>query len=251
MRDSKGRFIKGNPGFWLGKKRIFTWSMSYPRPSKKTGKNIKCFLNGCEKEKYFKAYYILEHKKFFCCKEHAWLSQKGIKPYNSTSIYNICGFCKKSFKIPLSKIKLNWGKFCSKECYTKSSQASFICEICGIQKNIPLSHSKWRKSCSLKCNKERYRLISLASFKRITELRKIRGLGLYNQWKKQIFIRDKFICVLCKYKSVGKINGRADIQADHIKSFTLYPDLRFDINNGRTLCLSCHKKTGTWGKAIL
>jgi len=33
-----------------------------------------------------------------------------------------------------------------------------------------------------------------------------------------------------------------DIQADHIRRFSEYPELRFDLNNGRTLCTECHKK---------
>ena len=31
------------------------------------------------------------------------------------------------------------------------------------------------------------------------------------------------------------------------KSFAIYPEFRFEISNGRTLCLDCHKKTDTFG----
>lgn len=41
------------------------------------------------------------------------------------------------------------------------------------------------------------------------------------------------------------------LQADHIKSYLLFPNLRWEINNGRTLCFECHKKTGTWGKKFI
>jgi 5-methylcytosine-specific restriction endonuclease McrA len=37
------------------------------------------------------------------------------------------------------------------------------------------------------------------------------------------------------------------LQADHIKPFAHHPELRFDVNNGRTLCVPCHRKTDTYG----
>ncbi|MEK6884195.1 MAG: HNH endonuclease [Nanoarchaeota archaeon] len=62
----------------------------------------------------------------------------------------------------------------------------------------------------------------------------------YKLWRESIFERDKYICVFCKQKG-GKLN------ADHIKPFALFPELRFAIDNGRTLCGECHKKTNTFG----
>lgn len=36
--------------------------------------------------------------------------------------------------------------------------------------------------------------------------------------------------------------------ADHIKSFKDHPELRTDLQNGRTLCVDCHRKTDTYGR---
>ena len=56
----------------------------------------------------------------------------------------------------------------------------------------------------------------------------------YNHWKSKIFIRDNWACQIC-----GRIGGR--LQAHHIKSWINYPELRYIIDNGITLCESCHK----------
>jgi 5-methylcytosine-specific restriction endonuclease McrA len=58
----------------------------------------------------------------------------------------------------------------------------------------------------------------------------------YKEWRKVVFSRDKYTCVICGDRKGG------NLEADHIKDFALYPELRLNINNGRTLCKSCHKK---------
>mgnify|MGYP001611181653 CR=1 FL=1 len=65
----------------------------------------------------------------------------------------------------------------------------------------------------------------------------------YKLWREAVFKRDDFVCQVC-FKRGGEIN------ADHIKQFAYYPELRFDINNGRTLCVSCHKKTDTYSRKL-
>lgn len=68
----------------------------------------------------------------------------------------------------------------------------------------------------------------------------IRESWEYRQWRTDVYKRDNYTCVLC-----GDSGGR--LNADHIKSFAYYPELRFDINNGRTLCVECHYKTDNFG----
>ena len=68
----------------------------------------------------------------------------------------------------------------------------------------------------------------------------IRTSTEYRLWQKSVFTRDHWTCIFC-----GKKGG--EIHADHIKPFCDYPELRFAIDNGRTLCKECHQKTETYG----
>lgn len=78
---------------------------------------------------------------------------------------------------------------------------------------------------------------------------KIRGSVEYKLWRKSVFERDDYTCVWCGIKSVK--GAFVLLQADHIKPFAYFPELRFAIDNGRTLCVPCHKTTDTFAyKAI-
>lgn len=70
--------------------------------------------------------------------------------------------------------------------------------------------------------------------------RKIYNSFEYKAWRKAVFERDDYTCVWC-----GERGG--ELNADHIKQFAYHPELRFDLNNGRTLCVSCHRQSHTYG----
>lgn len=61
----------------------------------------------------------------------------------------------------------------------------------------------------------------------------------YKFWRKSVFERDNYSCVHCWLRWWK-------MQADHIKRWSEFPELRYDIDNWRTLCLDCHIKTPTW-----
>ena len=62
----------------------------------------------------------------------------------------------------------------------------------------------------------------------------------FQDWRKDIFKRDDYTCQICGERG-------CELNADHIKPFAYYPELRYDLNNGRTLCVLCHKNTPDYG----
>lgn len=87
----------------------------------------------------------------------------------------------------------------------------------------------------------------------------IRNSVEYSFWRKQIFERDNYACQICGRKN--KKGDKVIIEVDHIYPFSKILDdfditsieeaisceKIWDIENGRTLCRECHKKTETWG----
>lgn len=57
----------------------------------------------------------------------------------------------------------------------------------------------------------------------------------YKKWRQNVYKRDKYCC-----KWPG-CNNNKKLNAHHIKKWADYPGLRFEINNGITLCKDHHK----------
>lgn len=73
--------------------------------------------------------------------------------------------------------------------------------------------------------------------------RRIRHSVEYKLWHEAVFQRDNWTCIFCNKRG-------GELHADHIKPFAYFPELRFAIDNGRTLCIDCHRKTDTYGAKI-
>ena len=86
---------------------------------------------------------------------------------------------------------------------------------------------------------------------------KIRNSLPYKEWRKEVFTRDDFTCQICGVRGV-------EIHADHIEAFSVImkkhnidsfqaalicADL-WNVSNGRTLCVPCHKKTPNYAGRI-
>lgn len=55
----------------------------------------------------------------------------------------------------------------------------------------------------------------------------------YKNWQQAVYKRDEWTCQKCGSKKL--------IVAHHIKLFSKFPELRFEINNGIVLCRKCHQ----------
>lgn len=86
---------------------------------------------------------------------------------------------------------------------------------------------------------------------------KIRASLRYKDWRSTVFHRDDYSCVLCGVRGV-------ELNADHIRAFstilrehgvsTLVAsfacDELWDTDNGRTLCVPCHKATDNFSGRV-
>jgi hypothetical protein len=62
----------------------------------------------------------------------------------------------------------------------------------------------------------------------------------HKNWSRAVLRRDNFRCLDC-----GERAG--SLEVDHIYPFSLFPRLRYVLENSRTLCKYCHRKTDTYG----
>ena len=65
----------------------------------------------------------------------------------------------------------------------------------------------------------------------------------YRKWREAVFARDNFTCQFCGIRGCY-------LEPHHIRGFAEYPELRFVVENGITLCENCHKLTDNYKKKV-
>ncbi len=61
----------------------------------------------------------------------------------------------------------------------------------------------------------------------------------YISWRKSVFERDNYTCQMClKRSGTGE---SVFLHPHHKLSYTFFPEHRYDVNNGITLCIKCHR----------
>lgn len=174
---------------------------------------------------------------------------------NKFKIIKECFVCHDNFERYLSALTRGRGKYCSKKCmakdysfklkgnnnpFWKDRTALVYCQECNldfVEKKCRIENGRG-KFCSMKC-------------KGIWQSRMFSGKNHYN-WQggitpknqlervkfiysvgKNILKRDNYTCQICKIRG-------GYLHVDHIKGWSPYPELRFNLDNCRTLCVRCH-----------
>ena len=169
----------------------------------------------------------------FCSQECYWDSLKttgGEGHPNRKRVKRLCIYCDAEFETVPSSSK----EYCSHQCYLDNIEAPTVEKVCLFCekkfdiKEYDSTHNKiyCSHSCFTKSNR--------------TNRYKDHAGGLATNWRRQILIRDENTCVECGAENEG--NKKHFLHAHHIKSWKDFPDLRFELHNGVTLCVFCHSK---------
>lgn len=179
----------------------------YRDGSRCTTVKIKCTV--CGKEILREKGQAARWATHFCSTQCRSVYQKGKNTGEENPRYarveKVCDWCGRTFQAwPSVQEK---AKFCSKQCRNNWQSDMMSGE----------KHYNWKGGTAEK------RSCDMVS-------------RTYKAWRKAVFERDNYTCQMCGDRKGGNLN------AHHIKPYKDYPDLRYEISNGTTLCKQCHIK---------
>jgi len=158
-----------------------------------------------------------------------------------------CEQCGKETRI--IPARLGTARFCSNKCRADWRRTNFTgaanpnyrggpdrrtCPQCGVV--FECRKASKVRFCSRTCSKVgqvRYEGKDHPLYKPDSRRRNRRGK--HGAWSRAVISRDKATCQHCGAQGV-------ELHAHHIKPFETYPELRWDLDNGLTLCAPCHWK---------
>lgn len=184
--------------------------------------------------------------------------------------YMPCDNCGKIKRVKLSRLKYLKHHYCSRKClgewrrknwrltdispYKKRRTGRLVrCDFCSKERYKRPSSIRKYNFCNRLCQsnwlsenksgENHHCYIKDRSLLKTPINQTIRNSVYMERWRKLVFDRDNYTCQLCGIRSG---NGSAVIlNAHHIKKFSNNENIRFDINNGITLCYNCHSSI-TW-----
>jgi hypothetical protein len=145
--------------------------------------------------------------------------QKGSTPWNKGHAKQVevsCRACSQRFVLKEYKLKWGAGKHCSRKC-------------------LGVTKSRLRGAQTPNYKKDRSLLAK----------RQVRNDSAYVGWRRAVWLRDNFKCKTANPNCAGRI------EAHHILAWRDYPELRYQVNNGITLCHSHHPRVREEEKRLI
>lgn len=140
--------------------------------------------------------------------------KKSVEANRKPKVQKVCQCCSIIFGIRPSADKMGAGKFCSNACRYKFKRGP---NGANAGNHLGIAASKnpnWKGGISGE-RKAKHRDAEVGV------------------WRRAVYYKDNYICVRCGH--IGK-----ELRAHHKASWAKFPELRFDVSNGVTLCAACH-----------
>lgn len=213
--------------------------------------NYKC--SGCGKD--IKTYkYKVETQKYIFCSNECYKENigkffmGGSNPNYVEEEIRECMHCGEEIKRKPYEFSDKW--FCSKQCSNqynnqlKKDRKVVVCDYCGkeIERAKSQFNGKHNVYCSRKCQHKGWSILysgenspAYNHDKSLEERLNERKYIEYYEWRKQVYEKDNYTCKCC-----GDDKG-GNLVAHHILNYSEHDELRTDVNNGISLCKTCHK----------
>lgn len=185
------------------------------------------------------------------------IAQSGVRLTGSAFVFEGLFFMKKGIDIVrpqcsasfyISQCFIGKRKYCSYKCHNEAMvipKEKLNCHDCGKEYELHKSYLRVRKSrfCSKACQDNASMKIFGAASRNFKgnpkTLKRPRKGAQWKRWRKSVYKRDNYTCRMCGV--VSDSNLSIPLHPHHIRQFAFYTELRFDIDNGVTVCLPCHK----------
>lgn len=198
-------------------------------------------------------YKVKSQKHIFCSKEcyknNIGKFMSGENNHNYKRKEFICDTCSKKFLDKESARKGNRA-FCSRECFMEANKnrekkalITVKCDTCQKDITIWKSRTKYTKNnyCSKECANKGFSKLyrgknspcynhNLSDEERVNA----RHTPEYNDWRIAVYTRDNYTCQCC-----GDYSG-GNLVAHHYSNYAQHEKLRYDVDNGATVCEKCH-----------
>lgn len=161
-----------------------------------------------------------------------------------------CAICGTEFTVVPARAST--AKFCSYKCAGEWRRTNFVgsenpgwktgaertkkCQHCGCEfdsGSSPITNFHKRKFCSAACARSGQKRLYGKDNPRWKDGTSKKRTGPSASWARAVISRDMATCRRCGATDV-------ELHAHHIKPYADFPELRWELDNGETLCFRCH-----------